>query len=401
MLDASIYGNIQAPKIDPNAGASMVSNAMSLADMGMRHQQAQFQNAQNMAIRQAYQKNTGPDGSLNRVGVLADLGKLGHAQAGQGLAQQWAKQDKDMAEARTAQVEAAQKSVGFVYPGLDYVAGAPESQRKQAYAAMMGNLEKQGVDTSRMPKEYEPGMFRTMYAIASKQKPVLDEMLAQANIGHVHAETAKLMEDARGPKKEFGRLAVENQEQIKDLARMNGAKTGIKNQIDSALTILTNPQLKEDQVVAIGSQLLKTLNSTEGKDAVGAEESKRLGSLLEKKMFNLTQPGSTFGRDIPEFINQVKLTSGEIGQAIERNNSAIDKLYGRSGRQVADIDVPASAKKKLPGLLSTEAKADSVSKYRESGSKVSGDELAQYAQKHGMSLKAAKSHLVGAGYAVD
>lgn len=235
MIDASIYNNIQTPKVDTNAGASMVSDAMNLADLGMRHQQMRFQQEQTNAVRQAYQKNIGQDGAVDRKGMLADLGKMGHAQAGQGIAQQWAAQDKAMADTRAAQIDAAQKAVGIVYPGLEYVAGAPESQRKQAYGAMMGNLERQGVDTSKMPKDYEPGMFRSMYDIASKQKPVLEQTLAQSNISHVDAETAKIYSEIGKEKRKP--LAAEQSD------RLAGHDAGFKQLDDLEAAIKANSDI--------------------------------------------------------------------------------------------------------------------------------------------------------------
>lgn len=71
--------------------------------------------------------------------------------------------------------------------------------------------------------------------------------------------------------------------------------------------------------------MLKTLNDTENSDAVGAEEARRLANELE--MFTL-QSASGFpriGRDIPGFLNRVKLlrerlynTSDFLFQKIER-----------------------------------------------------------------------------------
>lgn len=235
MIDASIYQNIQTPKVDTNAGASMASDAMNLADLGMRHQQMRFQQEQTNAVRQAYQKNTGQDGAVDRKGMLADLGKMGHAQAGQGIAQQWAAQDKAMADTRASQIDAAQKAVGIVYPGLEYVAGAPESQRKQAYSAMMQNLERQGVDTSKMPKDYEAPMFRSMYDIASKQKPVLEQTLAQANIGHVDAETAKIYSEIGKEKRKP--LAAEQSD------RLAGHDAGFKQLDDLEAAIKANSDI--------------------------------------------------------------------------------------------------------------------------------------------------------------
>jgi hypothetical protein len=138
----------------------------------------------------------------------------------------------------------------------------------------------------------------------------------------------------------FKALPVENQEQIKDLARGVANQKKIKASIDSALSALNDPNLNELQKVKIGQNLLKTLNSEQGQDAVGAEESKRLGSLLEYKIANFTQPGSFIGRDLDAFIDQVAIQSERLQTAIGTNSASIEQLYGREPTQNVAFQVP-------------------------------------------------------------
>lgn len=94
--------------------------------------------------------------------------------------------------------------------------------------------------------------------------------------------------------------------------------------IDGFFKTIT-PQSDEKDVVQLGQSMLKTLNDTENSDAVGAEEARRLANELE--MFTL-QSASGFpriGRDIPGFLNRVKLlrqrlynTSDLLFQKIQR-----------------------------------------------------------------------------------
>lgn len=260
-----------------------------------------------------------------------------------------------------------QKAAAFG-DAMEGLAKVPEAQRPQAYAQMYKQLSQAGiVSPDQAPPEYDPSFHAATVERYKQTKPYLEKQLAagqvklqesqlalqksQAFENYAQANAAKAKQNPA--KIAYDTLPPENQKQIDTLATKTATKSSVKNQIDSALTILDDPKVSETQKVVIGQQLLKTLNSTEGADAVGAEESKRLGSLLEKKFFNVMQPGSMFGRDLGEFVNQVKLTSGSIGQALERNKAEIDKLYGRSGSGVNPIDVPRTAQRSggsLPGV---------------------------------------------------
>lgn len=129
--------------------------------------------------------------------------------------------------------------------------------------------------------------------------------------------------------------AAVNKEQISEIAKKNAGIFSIKQGIDAALTQLDDPTVPEDLKIKAGQEILKLLNSSEGSDAVGAEEAKRVGSFLEKKFFNLTQPGSMFGRDLKEFTDQVRNNSLRLGDRIKKNEEGI---YGlRSGKSLSQI----------------------------------------------------------------
>jgi hypothetical protein len=114
-------------------------------------------------------------------------------------------------------------------------------------------------------------------------------------------------------------------------------KASIKNQIDA---VMGNwDKLSDDQKISQGRQLLKTLNSTEGADAIGAEEAKRLGAKLEFAMGNfLNSNPMQFGRDLPGFAEQARNTSKSIGDAMAANQRMIDEAYGRQTQEQALSD---------------------------------------------------------------
>jgi hypothetical protein len=125
-------------------------------------------------------------------------------------------------------------------------------------------------------------------------------------------------------------LPAEDQEVVKDLAKKNASKIAIANQIDAVINKWDS--LSEDQQLKQGQQLLKVLNSTEGADAIGAEEAKRLGSRLEFAVGNFTNSNPMqFGRNLKGFAEDARITSQGIKNAIKANDSEIAKRYNRVG----------------------------------------------------------------------
>lgn len=129
----------------------------------------------------------------------------------------------------------------------------------------------------------------------------------------------------------YDALPKEKQKQIDSLGTKMGVQTDVKSGLDAGLANI-NAALKagdEGQAVVAGKQLIKLLNSAEGSDAVGAEESKRLAGYLEYKIANFTEPGSFIGRDLDKFVEQVSGKAKEIDARMASNQAAIDKIYGR------------------------------------------------------------------------
>jgi len=228
-------------------------------------------------------------------------------------------------------------------PGV--VAGLKPSEYKDLFEAnkLVGNDEEKFSNALKMQE------LRSNQALALKD---MDNARKQQELlAKVEAKSLKSDND-------FKSLPKENQEQISTIARKMGNQRTIKASIDSALTALTDPKQTDDQKITLGRSLLKTLNSQEGSDAIGAEEAKRLGSFLEYKLGNLTQPGSMFGRDLGEFVKQVDLTSKNLAGSINRNQGAIDSLYGRSPMVSASRPQPQQQSQSF-GAMIPEAQASS------------------------------------------
>jgi hypothetical protein len=130
----------------------------------------------------------------------------------------------------------------------------------------------------------------------------------------------------------YDNLPKDQQILVSDLQRSNASKLTITNQLEAELSNFKNFVEKgnSDQAVTAGENMLKVLNSTEGKDAVGAEEAKRLAGFLKFNLLNLSNPGPTFGRDLNAFYTQASSKTNSIKDAIKGNQKTIDSIFAGS-----------------------------------------------------------------------
>lgn len=155
---------------------------------------------------------------------------------------------------------------------------------------------------------------------------------------------------ANPAKMAYEQLPHEKQIQITKLSDKIAAKTDIANQIDADLGILNDPNISEDQKLSRAQGMIKTLNSTQGQDAVGVEEAKRLASYLEFHVIpNFTQPGAIVGRaPITDFAQQADITAQTLRKAVESSNRDIDSLYGRTSQPGKTVQEPIEIALKYP-----------------------------------------------------
>lgn len=118
------------------------------------------------------------------------------------------------------------------------------------------------------------------------------------------------------------------------IVQNNVGLANVKSAMDSALKVLQDPAVPEDQKVKTGQGLFKLLNSAEGADAVGAEEAKRIGSYLEYNIGNFTQPGAFIGRDLKGFTDQIDNYSKLLGERVIRNEQTADGL--KQGKKISE-----------------------------------------------------------------
>jgi len=154
----------------------------------------------------------------------------------------------------------------------------------------------------------------------------------------IELEKLKQANVVKKGEKEFDNLSKDDQNVISELSKKNASKISIANQIDAVLENWDS--LPDDQKVTQGRQLLKTLNSTEGADAIGSEEAKRLGQKLEFVL--IPRPSTNFqaGRDLKGFFKQASDTSKSVRRAVNANQQEIDKRYSKTNSNAVNNQIP-------------------------------------------------------------
>lgn len=211
------------------------------------------------------------------------------------------------------------------------------------------------VDTTRDGEAPKTGGERRKRAadrlkeIGERRKEIRKEL---ADIKRKDRDRAKDLEDDKA-KKIFGKAVDITADQIdpnkkpapKNDAEYNALPPEKRKQLDHAATTLAKrnsylnglesdlAQFKaaktDDEKIKVGQSMLKALNSSENPDAVGVEESRRLGSLLEYQKGNIFNPGPFIGTDLPGFQKQVEAKIRSMQQAAKSDQRTIDKLYNR------------------------------------------------------------------------
>jgi hypothetical protein len=205
------------------------------------------------------------------------------------------------------------------------------------------NNNRQNMNKGLIPKKDADGNIIGFDKDPTYKKPgsALAEAVAllgmQNTKSTIEERDRKAVDDAEkkaSPAHQFTLLPKETQIQIEDLAKKIGGRTSIGSSLQAGLDKINDPSLSQEQKLITGKQMIKTLNSTEGQDAVGAEESKRLASLLEYHFFNFTEPGPAFGRaPIESFGEQVKNKISELASSKKALQGETADLYKGAGRE--------------------------------------------------------------------
>ncbi len=290
------------------------------------------------------------------------LGNMGYnfAQIGQAFAPTTPEKKDYMPTSPLApQLAEQEKGIGSEIKGLQeaalYDPTSPISKlASSAYAKEHGMEPDQIGDVSAKELASVPNLMKPVKQVAApvedRNKAALELAQRKADIDLkrqkelIDYRTSKIPE---AQQKSMGNIDIkslpeEERDVVKSLAKSNADKISIANQISGTLKVLDDPKVSREQKITQGRQLLKTLNSTQGKDAVGAEEAKRLGYYLETSIginWNSPRAVGDFGINLQGFREQAALTNKSIVDSINANQSEIQRRYAQYGVQRQPVDV--------------------------------------------------------------
>jgi hypothetical protein len=184
-IDTSIYQNVRPIETPDLMGMGV--KAMTLSQLAMQNKKLQKDADEDEAIKGILSQNTGLDGRLNAQG-LSSLAKINPTKALQ-YEDAYRKRDNDILEGKTKAIEHQAKALDFQINQLGTVANLAMSARDQAtYDAAIENAAKIGLDTSIMPKQFDPELVKRYAFNSTKQaerlaveKQRIDALLAQQN----------------------------------------------------------------------------------------------------------------------------------------------------------------------------------------------------------------------------
>lgn len=223
----------------------------------------------------------------------------------------------------------------FMNPGNPM--GAEQLAEKRTQDAKTADIEAQGKEFDLDEKGRE-----------SKRKDAESASL----VGARAAQAEKDRRDANKPPK-ASELPIDVRSEVQALSGKTAGKKAIANQLASDLVQMRKamgldeagnpiPDAKpnEDLAYSYAQNMLKTMNSKEGADAVGVDEAKRAAGLLEYNVADVKaglgmKPGKFHGRDIPGFMKQVESNITGIRGAVGANQTEVDKLMGRTPASAA------------------------------------------------------------------
>ena len=233
-----------------------------------------------------------------------------------------------------------------------------EAEAKMASAYQVKSLEAQYPYLGK--NKFEDLPERIALELAQKgESATLGALLQAAGKGRkIETEVTGTQQKIAPPPKPTGDLAFKNlpKEQqiiVTDLAKSQASILGVASTLEANIRTLENPKISVDQKVTAGRMLYKVLNMKDGtgRDAIGREESQRIGAFLQAKMGNLTDVGSFFrssSTDLGEFIQQVKISLGVARYNADLKQLQIDDIHrkyekGYVEKSPAPVAAPSAA----------------------------------------------------------
>ena len=93
----------------------------------------------------------------------------------------------------------------------------------------------------------------------------------------------------------FEQLPKEQEKAVGTITQASANLIPIQNELAAALDVLNDPNKSEEEKMQTGQNLVKTMNSTQGSDAVGADEARRLAQELEGNIGDIASAAGKSG----------------------------------------------------------------------------------------------------------
>jgi hypothetical protein len=113
---------------------------------------------------------------------------------------------------------------------------------------------------------------------------------------------------------------------VKELSTSAAKKQVISNQIEGFLDQWKKSSSNAEKT-RVGQQMIKLLNSTEGQDAVGAEEARRLANELEPYTWKSPTGLPRLGQDLKGFENRIEAVRNSLMNAVKTNQAQVMDIY--------------------------------------------------------------------------
>lgn len=431
-IDASIYNNAKINPVQLPDVATAAETGMKLSTLGMQQAQMQRQMQQQQAMRQAYVNNTDDSGNINHQGVLSDLGKMGYGQMAGEVGQQFNAQDKSGADAKLAQMQAAHQTLSVTTPALQHLLSLPDDQAQKAFPNVIKQLGDQGVPLNNVPPEWDRGWATQAYSIGSKMKEGIENQQGQAGVQKTYADIGMVPlqknAEAFGSRSPNAELTSQYDKQA---APIRASQLAMQQMYDN----YNHPSPQGDASLILNAFKIKfptapDVNSLEelSKSQSAPDQWKQwaahatAGGLDQGTRDNLMRDASsTFRANVDSLkgiqqryqarakqqnVNDPTLTAEP---AIDKTSALVTDLANNIGPYVPPTErggisgaISKFASNLMGGGGSAPANASEKAqpKYRPAGAKVSSDQVAQYATKHGMKMSDAQTYLRSQGYAV-
>jgi hypothetical protein len=199
-------------------------------------------------------------------------------------------------------------------------------------------LDREDLDLKKTTQEAKTGLEREKFDFSKGlqlEKLALEKVRVDQLGKRADAYVQKILQPAKNG--EIKLNAVDDR-LVKKAADDIANKQGISDAIGYEIGVLDDPSIDEYVKRASAQNILKILNSAEGKDAVGIEESKRLGQFLEFQLNPVKglATGRLFGTDLPRFVEQISIKKEELDTRVNEGMNRVNSIYRKYGK-----DIPA------------------------------------------------------------